>query len=102
VLLNDLPAPRLRIYPRYTVIAEKFHAIASLGIANSRMKDFFDPWVLNPAFAVGCHYPAASHHGNIRTPRHGAADKHSGCPTSLPLTAPSRFSGAPSLAGRSS
>jgi len=46
VLLDDLPTPRLRVYPRYTVIAEKFHAIASLGIANSRMKDFFDLWVL--------------------------------------------------------
>jgi hypothetical protein len=46
VLLSDLPAPRLRVYPRYTVIAEKFHAIVTLGIANSRMKDFFDLWVL--------------------------------------------------------
>lgn len=46
VLLDDLPAPRLRVYPRYTVIAEKFHAITSLGIANSRMKDFFDLWIL--------------------------------------------------------
>lgn len=46
VLLDDLPVPRLRIYPRYTVIAEKFEAIVSLGIANSRMKDFFDLWVL--------------------------------------------------------
>jgi integrase len=46
VLLIDLPAPRLRVYPRYTVIAEKFHAIVTLGIANSRMKDFFDLWVL--------------------------------------------------------
>jgi nucleotidyltransferase AbiEii toxin of type IV toxin-antitoxin system len=46
VLLNDLPAPKLRVYPRYTVIAEKFAAITSLGIANSRMKDFFDLWVL--------------------------------------------------------
>lgn len=46
VLLDDLPAPRLRVYPRYTVIAEKFEAIVSLGIANSRMKDFFDLWVL--------------------------------------------------------
>jgi hypothetical protein len=45
VLLSDLPAPRLRVYPRYTVIAEKLHAIVSLGIANSRMKDFFDLWV---------------------------------------------------------
>jgi hypothetical protein len=44
--LNDLPAPKLRAYPRYTVIAEKFEAITSLGIANSRMKDFFDLWVL--------------------------------------------------------
>lgn len=46
VLLDDLPMPRLRVYSRYTVIAEKFHAIASLGMANSRMKDFFDLWVL--------------------------------------------------------
>ena len=28
------------------MIAEKFEAIVSLGIANSRMKDFFDLWVL--------------------------------------------------------
>ena len=41
-LLDDLPAPRLRVYPRETVIAEKLEAIANLGIANSRMKDYFD------------------------------------------------------------
>lgn len=46
VLLDDLPSPKLRVYPRYTVIAEKYEAITSLGIANSRMKDFFDLWVL--------------------------------------------------------
>lgn len=46
VLLNDLPAPRLRVYPRYTVVAEKLEAIISLGIVNSRMKDYFDLWVL--------------------------------------------------------
>jgi Nucleotidyl transferase AbiEii toxin, Type IV TA system len=46
VLLNDLPAPKLRAYPRYTAIAEKYEVITSLGIANSRMKDFFDLWVL--------------------------------------------------------
>lgn len=45
-LLNGFPAPRLRAYPRYTVVAEKFEALTSLGIANSRMKDFFDLWVL--------------------------------------------------------
>ena len=42
VLLEDLPAPRLRVYPRATVFAEKLEAIVSLGMANSRMKDFFD------------------------------------------------------------
>lgn len=41
-LLDDLPAPRLRIYPRASVVAEKLEAIVSLGMANSRMKDFFD------------------------------------------------------------
>jgi hypothetical protein len=41
-LLDDLPAPRLRVYPRETVIAEKLEAIATLGMANSRMKDYFD------------------------------------------------------------
>jgi len=46
VLLDDLPAPRLRIYTVYTVIAEKLHAIALLGMANSRMKDYFDLAVL--------------------------------------------------------
>lgn len=42
VLLDDMPAPRLRVYPRETVFAEKLEAIATLGIANSRMKDYFD------------------------------------------------------------
>ena len=46
VLLEDLPAPRLRAYPKYTVVAEKFHAVCLLGMANTRMKDYFDLWVL--------------------------------------------------------
>lgn len=46
VLLGDLPAPRLRTYPVYTVIAEKLHAIALRGMMNSRVKDYFDLSVL--------------------------------------------------------
>ena len=42
VLLDDLPAPRLQAYPIYTVVAEKLHAIALLGMTNSRVKDYFD------------------------------------------------------------
>ncbi|QLZ67804.1 nucleotidyl transferase AbiEii/AbiGii toxin family protein [Legionella sp. PC1000] len=46
VLLTDLPAPKIRTYPIYTVIAEKLHAIALLGMANSRLKDYLDLYVL--------------------------------------------------------
>jgi predicted nucleotidyltransferase component of viral defense system len=46
VLLDELPAPRLRTYPTYTVVAEKLHAIAALGMTNSRLKDYFDLSVL--------------------------------------------------------
>ena len=42
VLLDDLPAPRLRAYPIYPVVAEKLHAITLLGMTNSRVKDYFD------------------------------------------------------------
>jgi hypothetical protein len=45
-VLLDLPAPRLRAYPRETVIAEKFQAMVMLGLANTRMKDFYDIWAL--------------------------------------------------------
>lgn len=46
VILSDMPEPHLRVYPRYTVVAEKLEALTSLGMQNSRMKDFFDLWVL--------------------------------------------------------
>ena len=46
VLLDGLPAPRLRAYPIYTVVAEKLHAITLLGMTNSRVKDYFDLSVL--------------------------------------------------------
>jgi hypothetical protein len=44
--LLDFPAPRLRAYPRETVVAEKLEAMVQLGMANSRMKDFYDIFVL--------------------------------------------------------
>lgn len=42
--LLPLDAPVVRAYPPEAVIAEKFQAMIALGIANSRMKDFFDIW----------------------------------------------------------
>lgn len=45
-VLLPLDPPVLRAYPPEAVIAEKFQAMVVLGIANSRMKDFFDIWML--------------------------------------------------------
>jgi len=44
--LLDLPAPLLRVYPVYTVLSEKFHAMVFLGLINSRIKDFFDIYII--------------------------------------------------------
>jgi hypothetical protein len=49
-VLLEFPAPRLRSYPRETVIAEKFQAMVMLGRANSRMKDYYDIWVLSRSY----------------------------------------------------
>ncbi len=46
VMLDDFPAPTLQTYPVYTVVAEKLHAIALLGMTNSRLKDYLDLSVL--------------------------------------------------------
>ncbi|MCC6575013.1 MAG: nucleotidyl transferase AbiEii/AbiGii toxin family protein [Planctomycetes bacterium] len=48
--LLSQPAPKLKAYSMDTVVAEKFHAMVDLGLTNSRMKDFFDIWVLATTF----------------------------------------------------
>ena len=48
--LLDAPAPHLRAYPVETVVAEKFEALVTLGVANSRLKDFYDLWVISRMF----------------------------------------------------
>jgi len=46
----DLPAPRVRGYTRESVVAEKFHAMVRRGMLNSRMRDYFDLWLLSRQF----------------------------------------------------
>ncbi len=48
--LLDAPAPRILCYSRESLIAEKFEAIITLGLLNSRMKDFHDIWLLARQF----------------------------------------------------
>ena len=49
VLLNG-PVPRLKAYPMATTIAEKSEVMVSRGIINSRLKDFYDLWLLSELF----------------------------------------------------
>lgn len=48
--LLDFPPPQLQGYSRESSIAEKFEAMVDLGILNSRMKDFYDIWLLATHF----------------------------------------------------
>lgn len=58
--LLDMEPPVILSYPRETVVAEKFETMVKLGIANSRMKDFFDLDFLADNFAFeGGHLTAA-------------------------------------------
>ncbi len=49
-VLLDGSSPRLRIYPKETAISEKFEAMTTKGSQNSRMKDFYDIWLLTELF----------------------------------------------------
>lgn len=50
--LLDMAEPKLRVYPAYTVVAEKFQAMVMLGLVNSRMKDFYDIGVIAHTIAL--------------------------------------------------
>ncbi len=44
--LLDLDAPRILAYQPVTALAEKFETIVSRGLANSRLRDYYDLWLL--------------------------------------------------------
>lgn len=50
VMLPELSNPKLKIYPKETVVAEKFETIVRRGLDNSRMKDYYDLWFLQQRF----------------------------------------------------
>lgn len=45
-VILDFPAPRIKGYAPETVVSEKFEAMVQLGALNSRMKDFYDLWLM--------------------------------------------------------
>ena len=50
--LLDFDPATIRAYSPATVIAEKFQAVVNLGLANSRMKDFYDLWAVPKAVEI--------------------------------------------------
>jgi predicted nucleotidyltransferase component of viral defense system len=50
--LLDMERPSIRTYPPAQVIAEKFQAMVALGLANGRMKDFYDLWAIPKALPI--------------------------------------------------
>ena len=82
--LLEFPAPGVRAYRRETVIAEKFQAMVALGMANSRMKDFYDLWVLARGFA----FDGPTLSGAIRAT---FRRRKTALPTSAPLALTAEF-----------
>lgn len=86
--LLAFPSPRMRAYPRETVVAEKLEAMVQLGMANSRMKDFYDVAVLARDFDFD---------GDLltRAIRATFERRKTPLPASLPVALTTTFSGDP-------
>jgi predicted nucleotidyltransferase component of viral defense system len=67
--LLKFPPPKLHAYSKESVVAEKFEAMVKLGVANSRMKDFYDLWVLAQRFEFESNTLAAAIHATFKTRR---------------------------------
>jgi predicted nucleotidyltransferase component of viral defense system len=78
--LLGLPSPRLRAYPKETAIAEKLEAMVALGMANSRMKDFYDVWMMSRELQFDGRTLARAIQATFRRRR-----------SELPYTAPTAF-----------
>lgn len=50
--LLGMDRPNIRSYPPEAVIAEKFQAVVALGLANGRMKDFYDLWAVPKSLPI--------------------------------------------------
>jgi predicted nucleotidyltransferase component of viral defense system len=67
--LLEFPAPKLHVYSKESVVAEKFEAMVKLGVANSRMKDFYDLWILAQRFEFDSGTLAAAIQSTFKTRR---------------------------------
>jgi hypothetical protein len=86
--LLDLPAPRIRAYPPEAVVTEKFESMVSLGMLNSRMKDYYDLRMMAREFKFD---------GNTLTKAITAtfARRNTDIPREIPVALPEEFSSSP-------
>jgi hypothetical protein len=87
VLLTNSPI-RLHAYPVEAAIAEKFHAMVDLDLQNSRMKDFYDIWILSRTLAF-------SGHGLSEAIRYTFQRRRTSVPTVAPVALTAAFYGDP-------
>jgi hypothetical protein len=87
VLLKNSPI-RLHAYPVEAAIAEKFHAMVDLDLQNSRMKDFYDIWILSRTLAF-------SGHGLSQAIRYTFQRRQTSVPTVAPVALTAAFYGDP-------
>ncbi len=87
VLLTNSPI-RLHAYPVEAAIAEKFHAMVELDLQNSRMKNFYDIWILSRTLAF-------SGHGLSQAIRYTFQRRQTSVPTVAPVALTAAFYGDP-------
>lgn len=49
-VILDFPKPHLKGYPAESIVSEKFESMVKLALLNSRMKDFYDIWLMMRQF----------------------------------------------------
>ena len=84
-VLLDFPAPHLHMYPKETVVAEKLEAMVKLGLVNSRMKDYYDVWLLSQEFDFEGELLSKAIHATFKR-------RKTGLPADLPLALSEEFS----------
>jgi predicted nucleotidyltransferase component of viral defense system len=86
--LLSFPAPALRVYPKEVVVAEKLHAMVIHGLLNSRVKDFYDLWVLSQQFVFAGDAVVMAITATFER-------RHTALPVDLPLTLTPDFGNHP-------
>jgi len=84
--LLDFPAPQMSMYPKETVVAEKFETMVRRGIASSRMRDYYDVYALSQEFEFDGETLAQAIRATCKRRR-------TALPTAVPLALTAEFSG---------